>query len=78
MWCRGAKYVVPWCQKCGAVVPKMWCEYLSIVEYKCSFYCGAKYVVPKCVVPWCQICGAVVPKMWCQLEPVISLTSGEI
>ena len=21
-------------------------EYLSIDEYKCSFYCGAKYVVP--------------------------------
>ena len=52
-----AKYVVPIC-----VVPSMWCQicgakYLSIVEYKCSFYCGAKYVVPNV---WCQMCGAVV------------------
>ena len=23
MWCRGAKYVVPWCQKCGA----SWCRW---------------------------------------------------
>ena len=65
---RISKCVVPnmWC-------PNMWCEYLSIVEYKCSFYCGAKCVVPKCVVP----VGAP-GVMWCQLEPVISSDFPEI
>ena len=62
MWCRGAKNVVPWCQKCGAsifpllntnvpsiVVPNMWCP---------NVWCQLEQ--PKCVVPVgaAQMCGA--------------------
>ena len=32
VWCRGAKYVVPWCQICSAVVTKMWCQLVPLVQ----------------------------------------------